>query len=197
MSKLSHLQDLIKDKAYSLVESVLLDRDELTLVCNCEQYRPLMRLLRDDQDLNFAELIDLCGLDYSEYKNRHRKYRRYAIAVHLLSVAHNWRVRVKAFIDKDEPWPLIESVVDLYHCANWYEREAFDMYGIVFENHPDLRRILTDYGFVGHPLRKDFPVSGYVEMIYDEKAGRIVYQPVSIEPRNNVPRVVREEKYGG
>ena len=106
-------------------------------------------------------------------------------------------MRVKAFIDKDEPWPLIESVVDLYHCANWYEREAFDMYGIVFENHPDLRRILTDYGFVGHPLRKDFPVSGYVEMIYDEKAGRIVYQPVSIEPRNNVPRVVREEKYGG
>lgn len=197
MAKLSYLQDLINDKASNLMESILLDYDELTLVCNCEQYRPLMRLLRDDPDLNFAELIDLCGLDYSEYKNHQRKHRRYAIAVHLLSVAHNWRVRVKAFIDKDEPWPLIESVVDLYHCANWYEREAFDMYGIVFENHPDLRRILTDYGFVGHPLRKDFPVSGFVEMIYDEKAGRIVYQPVSIEPRNNVPRVVREEKYGG
>jgi NADH-quinone oxidoreductase subunit C len=196
MSKLSHLQNLIKDKTHNLAESILLDRDELTLVCNCEQYYPLMSLLRDDQDLNFAELIDLCGLDYSEYKNRHRKHRRYAVAVHLLSVVHNWRVRVKAFIDKDEPWPLIRSVVDLYHCANWYEREAFDMYGIVFENHPDLRRILTDYGFVGYPLRKDFPVSGYVEMIYDEKAGRIVYQPVSIEPRNNVPRVVREEKYG-
>ena len=154
-----------------------------------------MQKLRDETSLFFEELIDLCGVDYSEYKNEKRQEKRFAVVVHLLSITHNYRIRVRCFL-LDASMPMIDSLVSIYNCANWYEREAFDMYGIVFRDHPDLRRILTDYGFVGYPMRKDFPISGSVEMIFDKKENRVRYQPVSIPPRNNVPRVVREEGYG-
>lgn len=197
MSKLSSLKEAVLKYADGLYEMCNISHNELTIECNTGQYVDLLRLLRDNTKLQFQQLIDLCGVDYSSYRNEINFYQRqYAVVVHLLSVTMNLRVRVKAFIE-DNDTPIIESVTDLYNSAGWYEREAFDMYGIIFKNHPDLRRILTDYGFVGYPLRKDFPVSGHVEMIYDHKEGRVVYQPVTIEPRNNVPRVIREENYGG
>ncbi|QRN40615.1 MAG: NADH-quinone oxidoreductase subunit C [Neisseriaceae bacterium] len=195
MSRLSDLKELISNNIDGLYESIKVSHNEVTIECNTKQYFELMRVLRDSTQLDFDQLIDLCGVDYSEYKNEIQQERIYAVVVHLLSISRNYRVRVKAYID-DVMVPRIDSVVELYSSANWYEREAFDMYGIIFNKHPDLRRILTDYGFVGHPLRKDFPVSGLVEMIFDEEENRVIYQPVTIEPRNNVPRVVREEKYG-
>ncbi|MFH4354004.1 MAG: NADH-quinone oxidoreductase subunit C [Neisseriaceae bacterium] len=195
MSKLSDLQALVIQHAAGLYERLKFDHQELTIECNTQQYFELLLTLRDTVDLHFQQLIDLCGIDYLAYKNQWHEERRYAVVVHLLSITHNWRVRVRAFID-DNDLPIIASVISIYACANWYEREAFDMYGIIFKNHPDLRRILTDYNFVGYPLRKDFPISGAMEMVYDDKQKRVVYQPVSIEPRNNVPKVVREEEYG-
>lgn len=172
-----------------------LDRGELTLDCAAADYHQLMQMLRDHNELKFETLIDLCGVDYQSYKNKPWEGKRFAVVSHLLSVANNWRVRVRVWADAED-FPTVDSVVDIYNGANWYEREAFDMFGILFNNHPDLRRILTDYGFVGHPFRKDFPVSGYVEMRYDEAEGRVIYQPVTIEPREITPRVVREEQYG-
>ena len=139
-------------------------------------------------------MIDLCGIDYSTYGNTEWDAPRFAVVMQLLSIQHNMRMRLRSFCMDDEA-PLIESVTDLWPCANWFEREAFDLYGIVFSGHPDLRRILTDYGFIGHPFRKDFPISGYTEMRYDEAQRRVVYQPVTIEPRENVPRIVREAHY--
>ena len=155
-----------------------------------------MHTLRDHDELHFEQLIDLCGVDYSTYTNEDWHGKRFAAVSHLLSLKHNWRLRVRVWADDDD-FPMVDSVVDLYNAADWYEREAFDLYGILFNNHPDLRRILTDYGFVGHPFRKDFPISGHVEMRYDEAEGRVIYQPVTIEPREITPRIVREEQYGG
>ncbi|WP_338764845.1 NADH-quinone oxidoreductase subunit C [Massilia sp. METH4] len=168
---------------------------EITLVVKADDYHAVMKTLRDDAALGFDTFIDLCGIDYSSYGEGTWEGPRFAAVVHLLSVKHNWRVRVRVFCPDDE-MPLVQSITDIWRAANWYEREAFDLYGILFEGHSDLRRILTDYGFIGHPFRKDFPVAGYVEMRYDAEQGRVIYQPVTIEPRENVPRVIREEKYG-
>jgi NADH-quinone oxidoreductase subunit C len=151
--------------------------------------------MRDHADLRFEELIDLCGVDYSAYGDGAYDGPRFAVTSHLLSMTHNWRVRVRVFAPDDD-MPLVASLVDIWPTANWYEREAFDFFGILFDGHNDLRRILTDYGFIGHPFRKDFPVTGYVEMRYDPEQKRVIYQPVTIEPRENVPRVIREENYG-
>jgi len=173
---------------------------EVTLTVSAANYHAVMRTLRDDARLGFEQLIDLCGLDYSSYKDgAHSKFTdgsRFAAVSHLLSISHNWRLRVRVFAVSDD-MPLVASVNDVWNSANWFEREAFDLYGIVFEGHEDLRRILTDYGFIGHPFRKDFPTSGYVEMRYDAEQKRVVYQPVTIEPREITPRIIREDNYGG
>ena len=168
---------------------------ELTIEVAATDYLAVMTSLRDEPDLGFEELIDLCGVDYSTYGNGGWSGRRYAAVSHLLSVAHNWRLRVRVFAEDDE-FPAVESVTGVWKSVNWFEREAFDLYGIAFVGHDDLRRILTDYGFIGHPFRKDFPISGHVEMRYDPDQGRVIYQPVTIEPRENTPRIVREDNYG-
>jgi NADH-quinone oxidoreductase subunit C len=171
---------------------------ELTLEVRRDQLRKLAKRLRDDNLFRFEQLVDVCGVDYLSYRAESpqgvRQGPRFAVVYHLLSVSRNQRLRLRVFLD--DQMPVVDSVVDLWPSANWFEREAFDLFGIVFEGHPDLRRILTDYGFIGHPFRKDFPLSGHVEMRYDPEKGRVVYQPVSIEPRVLVPRVIREEGYG-
>jgi len=168
---------------------------ELTLVARAADMLPVLSTLHGDSDLQFEQMIDLCGVDYSTYGDGTWGGKRFATVYHLLSVTHNMRLRVRIFAEEDN-FPVLESVADIWPCANWYEREAFDLYGIVFTGHPDLRRILTDYGFVGNPFRKDFPLSGHVEMRYDSEQQRVVYQPVSIEPREVTPRIIREEHYG-
>jgi NADH-quinone oxidoreductase subunit C len=170
-------------------------RGEVTVVVPAADYLQVARALRDHAELRFEQLIDLAGVDYLGYGDGAWRGRRFAVVVHLLSVSHNWRLRVRTFCEDDE-LPMVASVTPLWPSAGWFEREAFDLYGIVFEGHADLRRILTDYGFVGHPFRKDFPISGHVEMRYDPGERRVVYQPVTIEPREIVPRVIREEGYG-
>jgi NADH-quinone oxidoreductase subunit C len=167
--------------------------DELTLVVKPQHYEKAMRALRDDG--RFEQLIDLCGMDYSAYGDGLWEGARFAVVAHLLSLERNQRVRVRVFCPDDD-LPVVASVVDVWPSANWFEREAFDLYGIVFEGHPDLRRLLTDYGFIGHPFRKDFPLSGNVEMRYDPTQQRVIYEPVSIEPREITPRIVREQDYG-
>jgi len=167
---------------------------ELTLEVKASEFRNACEKLRDHPDLRFEQLIDLCGIDYSAYADRPWERNRFAAVLHLLSVSHNWRLRVRVFCP-DDAMPMLDSLVDVWPGVNWFEREAFDLFGIVFEGHPDLRRILTDYGFIGHPFRKDFPISGHVEMRYDPEQKRVVYQPVSIEPREITPRVVREAHY--
>ena len=169
--------------------------DEVTIEVAPDALLDAMRILRDQPALRFEMLIDACGVDYASYANEPREGPRFAAVYHLLSLANNWRVRVRVFA-QDDDFPVLPSVIELWPAVNWFEREAFDLYGIVFEGHPDLRRILTDYGFVGHPFRKDFPLSGYVEMRYDPEQARVIYQPVTIEPREIVPRIVREERYG-
>ena len=168
---------------------------EVTVVVKSADYIQAMQTLRDDASLRFDELIDLCGVDYSQYGEGTWDGPRFAVTSHLLSIEHNWRVRVRVFAADDE-MPLVDSITGVWRAANWYEREAFDLFGILFDGHGDLRRILTDYGFIGHPFRKDFPISGYVEMRYDPEQKRVIYQPVTIEPRENIPRVIREETYG-
>jgi NADH-quinone oxidoreductase subunit C len=168
---------------------------EVTVVVKAADYLAAMLTLRDDPALKFDQLMDLAGVDYSTYGEGSWDGLRFAAVSHLLSLEHNWRVRVRVFAPDDE-MPVIASVVPIWRSANWYEREAFDLYGILFEGHNDLRRILTDYGFIGHPFRKDFPISGYVEMRYDPEQKRVIYQPVTIEPREIIPRVIREENYG-
>ena len=168
---------------------------EVTVVVKASEYLASMQKLRDDPALRFQELVDLCGVDYSSYGEGTWDGLRFAVVTHLLSIEHNWRVRVRVFCPDDD-MPLVQSVTGIWRNANWFEREAFDLYGILFEGHGDLRRILTDYGFIGHPFRKDFPISGYVEMRYDPEQKRVIYQPVTIEPRENIPRVIREETYG-
>ena len=169
---------------------------EVTVAVNAADYLQAMQTLRDDPALRFEELIDLCGVDYSTYGEGSWDGLRFAAVSHLLSIEHNWRVRVRVFA-QDDDMPVIPTVTGIWRAANWYEREAFDLYGIMFEGHGDLRRILTDYGFIGHPFRKDFPISGYVEMRYDPEQKRVIYQPVTIEPREITPRIIREDKYGG
>lgn len=168
---------------------------ELTLWVQPADYTAACLALRDDDACRFEQLIDLVGMDYSEYGDGIYDGPRYAVVLHLLSVSHNQRVRLKVFAADDDV-PVLPSVTSIWAGANWYEREAFDLFGILFEGHSDLRRILTDYGFIGHPMRKDFPLSGHVEMRYDETAQRVIYQPVTIEPREITPRIIREEKYG-
>jgi NADH-quinone oxidoreductase subunit C len=168
---------------------------EVTVVVKAADYLSAMQTLRDDKSLAFEEMIDLCGVDYLNYGEGTWDGLRFAVVVHLLSLEHNWRVRVRVFCPDDE-MPLVQSITGIWRNANWFEREAFDLFGILFEGHGDLRRILTDYGFIGHPFRKDFPISGYVEMRYDPEQKRVIYQPVTIEPRENIPRVIREETYG-
>ena len=175
--------------------SVTVDREEVTAVVRAAELEATLRLLRDRPELRFAMLIDLCGVDYSAFGGGAYEGARFAVVYHLLSLAHNWRLRVRTFA-LDDDFPVVASVVDVWPAANWFEREAFDLYGIVFTGHPDLRRLLTDYGFVGHPFRKDFPLSGNVEVRYDPEQGRVIYQPVSIEPREITPRIIREDSYG-
>jgi NADH-quinone oxidoreductase subunit C len=181
----------IGDRAVSLTAA----RGELTLVVKAADYLETARVLRDRPALAFEEMIDLCGVDYSAYGDGAWTGPRFAVVVHLLSLRHNWRLRLRTFAP-DDSFPVVASLIDVWPAANWFEREAFDFFGIVFSGHPDLRRILTDYGFTGHPFRKDFPLSGHVEMRYDPEQKRVVYQPVTIEPREITPRVVREDKYG-
>lgn len=174
--------------------------NEVTLEVPADQWVEVCTALRDKPDLGFDTCIDLCGVDYSAWgapssPDPTVHPRRFAVVVHLLSVRNNWRLRVRTYVPNDD-FPLVRTLVQVWPAVNWYEREAFDLFGIVFEGHPDLRRILTDYGFIGHPFRKDFPLSGNVEMRYDAEQKRVVYQPVTIEPREITPRVVREEGYG-
>lgn len=194
-AKLERLSQSLKDVLGASLKSLVVDRGEVTIEVAAADYVSVAQTLRDHADFRFEELIDLTGLDYSAYGQGDWEGKRFAVAVHLLSLTHNWRLRLRTFAD-DDAFPVLESLVGIWAGVNWYEREAFDLYGILFAGHPDLRRILTDYGFVGHPFRKDFPVSGYVEMRYDPEQGRVVYQPVTIEPRENTPRIVREENYG-
>ncbi|CAM3490041.1 NADH-quinone oxidoreductase subunit C [Polaromonas hydrogenivorans] len=169
---------------------------EITVTVAAADYLAAATLLRDAPGCKFEQLLDLCGLDYSEYKNGQYDGPRYCVSSHLLSVSLNQRVRLKVFC-LDDDFPVVDSVNGIWNSANWFEREAFDLYGVVFEGHNDLRRILTDYGFIGHPFRKDFPTTGHVEMRYDAEQKRVIYQPVTIEPREMIPRVIREDNYGG
>ena len=194
--KLQRLQDALRNALGPWIVSLAERGGELSLVVDATNYRAAARTLRDHADLGFEELIDLCGMDYDTYGDRLREGRRFAAVVHLLSVKHNWRLRLRTFCP-DDAFPLLASLIEVWPSANWYEREAFDLFGIVFDGHPDLRRILTDYGFIGHPFRKDFPVSGHVEVRYDPEQRRVVYQPVTIEPREITPRIVRDEHYAG
>jgi NADH-quinone oxidoreductase subunit C len=192
------------DRLQAALESVLgediralkRERGEIGITVAADRYLDVAQRLRDRGVLQFEQLVDLCGVDYSDYKNQPWDGPRYAVVSHLLSLTHNWRLRLKVFAPDDD-MPVLPSLNEVWASANWFEREAFDMYGIIFDGHLDLRRILTDYGFIGHPMRKDFPVSGHVEMRYDAQAQRVIYQPVTIEPREITPRVVREDNYGG
>ena len=190
------LQTQITETLGDKAKSVTLALGEVTVVVGAADYLEAATLLRDAPGCRFEQLIDLCGLDYSDYREGEWQGERFCVATHLLSVSLNPRVRLKVFVP-NEDLPVVDSLTGVWNAAGWFEREAFDLYGIVFEGHDDLRRILTDYGFIGHPFRKDFPVSGHVEMRYDAEQKRVIYQPVSIEPREITPRVIREDNYGG
>jgi NADH-quinone oxidoreductase subunit C len=203
MSRLSTLQQNLLD-AFGQDADVVMAYDELMLTVAPDQWVAVAGRLRDEPTLQFESCVDLCGVDYLTYGQGKEGQpeaalptfpARYAVVAQLASIEHNWRLRIRTW-PKDNEFPVIASLVDVWASVNWYEREAFDLFGIVFEGHPDLRRILTDYGFIGHPFRKDFPVYGNVEMRYDPEQGRVIYQPVTIEPREIVPRVIREDGYG-
>jgi NADH-quinone oxidoreductase subunit C len=203
MSRLTNLQQTLL-QTFGQEAELLLAYDELTLTVSMDRWVSACEALRDTPSLCFEQCLDLCGVDYSTYAmgkegqpeaSRPDFPARYAVVIHLMSIKHNWRLRVRAWVTDNE-FPVLPSLTNVWPSANWYEREAFDLFGIVFEGHPDLRRILTDYGFIGHPFRKDFPVYGNVEMRYDPEQGRVVYQPVTIDPREVIPRVVREDGYG-
>jgi NADH-quinone oxidoreductase subunit C len=194
--RLDNLQAALENVLGGRLRSLVRARGEITITVAAGDYLDVARTLRDDPALKFEQLIDLCGVDYSTWQDRPWEGPRYCVVSHLLSVSLNWRLRLKVFAPDDDV-PVVASVTDLWTAANWFEREAFDMIGVIFEGHADLRRLLTDYGFIGHPLRKDFPVSGHVEMRYDPERKRVIYQPVTIEPREITPRVIREENYGG
>jgi NADH-quinone oxidoreductase subunit C len=188
--KLQRLSDALVKLGFSPKE----DRGELTVVVKAPEYQDACTRLRDDPSVKFEQAVDVCGIDYAAYADKPREGPRFAAVVHLLSVQHNWRLRVRAFCPDDE-FPVLASLVEVWPSVNWFEREAFDLFGIMFEGHPDLRRILTDYGFIGHPFRKDFPLSGHVEMRYDPEQRRVIYQPVTIDPREVTPRIVRAPHY--
>ena len=204
MTNLERLSAQLKLALGDKITKLTIALDEISIECSVADYLSVCAKLRDHAELKFEQLIDLCGVDYSEYaidgsadalfdaEDNLQTSARYAVVLHLLSVSLNQRVRLKVFA-QDDDFPVLPTLVDIWPAANWYEREAFDLFGLMFENHPDLRRILTDYGFVGHPFRKDFPMIGNVEMRYDPEQQRVIYQPVSIEMRNNVPRVIRDE----
>jgi len=190
--KLQKLSDGLKPLGLSPTERL----GELTVEVKASEYKAICIRLRDDPALRFEQLIDLCGVDYAAYADKPRDGApRFAAVLHLLSLHNNWRLRVRSFCPDDE-FPVVSSMTEVWPAAGWFEREAFDLFGIMFEDHPDLRRILTDYGFVGHPIRKDFPLSGHVEMRYDPEQRRVIYQPVTIDPREVTPRIVREPNYG-
>jgi NADH-quinone oxidoreductase subunit C len=178
------------------IVSLVSDHGELTVTVSADHYLAAAHILRDDPTLAFEQLIDLAGMDLSAWRDEPQDGLRFVVVSHLLSISKNWRVRLKV-VCPDDDLPLVASLNEVWSSANWYEREAFDLYGIIFEGHLDLRRILTDYGFIGHPMRKDFPVTGHVEMRYDAEQKRVIYQPVTIEPREITPRIVREDNYGG
>jgi NADH-quinone oxidoreductase subunit C len=188
----SHLKNVLADKLARLV----VERDEITITVKAADYLAVAMRLRDHPTLQFEQLIDVCGMDYSEYKNQPWEGMRFAVVSHLLSLTYNWRLRMQVFCPDDDQ-PVVSSLQPVWNSANWFEREAFDLYGILFEGHEDLRRILTDYGFIGHPFRKDFPTTGHVEMRYDPEQKRVIYQSVTIEPREITPRIVRDDNYGG
>jgi NADH-quinone oxidoreductase subunit C len=196
MTQLDTLKAKLETALGAKAVSITVALGEITVVVDARDYLQVCTTLRDDAGLKFSELIDLCGMDYSTYGDGLWEGPRFASVLHLLSIEHNWRMRLRSFCPDDD-LPVISSVNEVWSAAGWYEREAFDFYGIVFEGHTDLRRILTDYGFIGHPFRKDFPVSGHVEMRYDPEQKRVIYQPVTIEPREITPRIIREENYGG
>ena len=190
------LADKISAVLGDKINNIQVALGEVTVEVPHQSYLEVATILRDHPDCQFEQLMDVCGLDYSTYKDGSHKGPRFAAVSHLLSISLNQRVRLKVFAP-DDSLPVVASLTSIWSSANWFEREAFDLYGLVFEGHNDLRRILTDYGFVGHPFRKDFPTNGYVEMRYDEELKRVVYQPVSIELRENTPRIIREAGYGG
>lgn len=191
--------DVLEKNVLQLLDGQMLShviaKDELTIVIDADHLLNVMLKLRDSNTTKFEQCVDLCGVDYVTY---HDDYvgPRFAVVYHLLSITHNWRLRVRVFA-KDDNFPMIKSLINVWSGVDWFEREAFDFFGIVFDGHPDLRRILTDYGFIGYPFRKDFPISGHMEMIYDAEQKRVVYQPITIEPREITPRVIREESYSG
>ena len=192
--RLIHLQQLL-EKAFGSEGKIEARLNELTLTVSAEQYITVAEKLRSDTTFAFEQLIDLCGVDYQSYGETVWTGLRFGVVSHLLSVSNNWRLRLIVLVPNDD-FPVLSSLTGVWSSANWYEREAFDLFGIIFEGHDDLRRLLTDYGFIGHPFRKDFPVSGQVEMRYDPEQKRVIYQPITIEPREVTPRVIREESYG-
>jgi NADH-quinone oxidoreductase subunit C len=185
------LADKVQQRFRTQITATHVEFAELTVELPREHLLSVCIALRDEGDFAFEQMIDLCGVDYLDYGNGLWSGPRFAVVYHLLSVKHNHRIRLRIFADDE--MPMVDSVISIWNSADWFEREAFDLYGIIFDGHPDLRRILTDYGFIGHPFRKDFPLSGNVEMIYDEEQRRVIYQPVSIEPRDLVPRVIRDD----
>jgi NADH-quinone oxidoreductase subunit C len=196
MTRLDTLQSALESVLGARLKKLVRDRGELTITVSADDYVAVAKTLRDEPSLRFEQLLDLCGLDYSSYKDEPWDGPRFCVVSHLLSVAQNWRLRLKVFAPDDDV-PTVASMTEVWSSANWFEREAFDLFGIIFDGHLDLRRILTDYGFIGHPFRKDFPTTGHVEMRYDPDQKRVIYQPVTIEPRELVPRVIREDNYGG
>jgi len=194
-ARTDRLQQQLRSVLGERIASLNERRGEVSLEVRASDYRAVMRELRDHEQLRFEQMMDLCGVDYATYGDGAWEGRRFAVVVHLLSLTHNWRVRVRTFAPDDQ-FPVVDSLLEVWPAVNWFEREAFDLFGIVFEGHDDLRRLLTDYGFVGHPFRKDFPVSGYVEMRFDPEQRRVIYQPVTIPPREIVQRVIREDHYG-
>jgi NADH-quinone oxidoreductase subunit C len=196
MSRLDTLQAALETVLGDKLKKLVSDRGEISITVAAADYEAVALALRDHAELHFEQLIDLCGMDYSSYKDQAWEGVRYGVVSHLLSVKQNWRLRLKVFCPDDDV-PAIASLGEVWSSSNWFEREAFDLYGIIFEGHLDLRRILTDYGFIGHPMRKDFPTSGHVEMRYDPEQKRVIYQPVTIEPREITPRIIREDNYGG
>ncbi len=194
-SRIQRLQDLISATLGARVAVLREALGEVLLEVQAADFAGCAEILRDEPGLGFEQLIDLCGVDYSEYREGEWQGRRFAAVAHLLSIRNNWRLRLRCFAE-DDGFPVLNTLTGVWPSANWYEREAFDLYGIMFTGHTDLRRILTDYGFVGHPFRKDFPLSGNVEMRYDPEQKRVIYQPVSIEPREITPRIIREANYG-
>jgi NADH-quinone oxidoreductase subunit C len=194
--QLDALQSALEAALGPKIATLVRDHGELTLTVHAADYLAAAQALRDDPALAFEQLMDLAGMDLSSWKDQPHEGPRFVVVSHLLSIAKNWRLRLKVVCPDDE-LPLVASLNEVWSAANWYEREAFDLYGILFEGHLDLRRILTDYGFIGHPMRKDFPVTGHVEMRYDAEQRRVIYQPVTIEPREVTPRIVREDNYGG